>query len=311
MTYIFIAAIAIVFVAKLVEHRLPGSAYRAVVLAGVIIPLAGVAYAISVLWTRSVGWTELALLVGLLIATGLGTTLGYHRLVAHHSFEARMPVRALFLVLGSAALQGNVLNWAAWHRKHHALSDQPGDPHSPLDGFFHAHVGWILRATPAERDRWCRDLMRDRLVVFVDRTTFVWVGLGLAIPYAIAGWPGLLWGGLVRIALGNHLTFAVNSVCHTFGRQPFETRDASRNNWVFGLFSLGEGWHNNHHAFPSMACHGMGWRQPDVTGLVIRLLERLRLAWAVKRPDARAVERRLKRPTPVLGAEDSEKLRAA
>jgi stearoyl-CoA desaturase (Delta-9 desaturase) len=116
--------------------------------------------------------------------------------------------------------------------------------------------------------------------------------VGLAIPYLVAGWTGFLWGGLVRIAVGNHLTFAINSVCHTFGSRSFDTRDASRNNWFMGVIGLGEGWHNNHHAFPSMAFHGIGWRQPDLTGLVIRVLARLRLVWNVKRPPQAAVERR-------------------
>ncbi len=301
MKYVLLAALVLVFSAKLLERRLPRAGYRALVLAGVVLPLAASGYAIWLLWADWVGWKEIALLVGLYLVTGLGTTLGYHRLVTHRSFETRAPVKAFFLVLGSAALQGSVINWSAWHRQHHALSDTPGDPHSPLDGFFHAHLGWILHATPAERDRYCRDLLTDRVVVFVDRTTYAWVALGLLLPYALAGWRGLLWGGLVRIAVGNHLTFAINSVCHTFGTQPFDTRDASRNNFLLGLIGLGEGWHNNHHAFPSMACHGMSWREPDLTGAVIRLLGRVGLAWELREPSRAAVERRRASPsgTPV------------
>ena len=278
--------------AKFFDDRIPRTGYRMLLVVGLALPLVATGYAIWMLWNRSVGWTELALLVGMYVLTGLGTTLGYHRLVTHRSFETGPIVRGVFLALGAMALQGKVVNWAAWHLKHHASSDREGDPHSPLEGFFHSHVGWILKATPADRERYCKRLLSDPVVSFVDRTNVLWVGLGLAIPFAIAGWAGLLWGGLVRIAVGNHLTFAINSVCHMFGKQPFDTGDESRNNWLMGTLGLGEGWHNNHHAFPSMAYHGMSRLQPDLTALVIRLLQRLGLAWNVKTPPPPAVQRR-------------------
>jgi stearoyl-CoA desaturase (Delta-9 desaturase) len=277
--------------AKLFERRVPRVLYRLVLLVGVCVPLVATAYAIAQLWNELIGWRELTLLVGMYAATGLGTTLGYHRLVTHRSFETGPVVKAAVLILGSMALQGRVINWAAWHLEHHAHSDREGDPHTPLDGFWHAHVGWIVKAPDAKRERYCKRLLADPIVVFVDRTMVVWVLLGLLIPYLAAGWKGLLWGGLVRIAVGNHLTFAVNSVCHTFGSRPFATRDESRNNWFMGVIGLGEGWHNNHHAFPSMAFHGVGWRQPDLTAFVIRLLARLRLVWNVKTPPPAAIER--------------------
>jgi len=278
--------------AKLVEERMPHIAYRALIVVGLALPLVATGYAAWMLWDRSVGWTEVALLVGMYVLTGLGTTLGYHRLATHRSLETGPVTRGVFLALGAMALQGKVVNWAAWHLKHHATSDHEGDPHSPLEGFFHAHVGWILKATPADRERYCKRLLADPVVRLVDRANMLWVALGLAIPFAIAGWAGLIWGGLVRIAVGNHLTFAVNSVCHRFGKQPFDTGDESRNNWLMGAIGLGEGWHNNHHAFPSMAYHGMSVRQPDLTAVVIRLLQRLGLAWNVKVPAPAAVERR-------------------
>jgi stearoyl-CoA desaturase (delta-9 desaturase) len=279
-------------VAKLFEGWIPRAAYRVLLAAGITLPLVATGYAGWMLWNGSVGWLEVALLVGMYVLTGLGTTLGYHRLATHRSFETGQVVRGVFLALGAMALQGKVVNWSAWHLKHHAASDQEGDPHSPLEGFFHAHVGWILKATPAERERYCKRLLADPVVMFVDRTNVLWVTLGLAIPFAVAGWAGLIWGGLVRIAVGNHLTFAVNSVCHKFGKQPFDTGDESRNNWLMGAIGLGEGWHNNHHAFPSMAYHGMTPSQPDLTALVIRLLQRLGLAWNVKVPAPAAVQRR-------------------
>jgi stearoyl-CoA desaturase (delta-9 desaturase) len=283
---------AAALVAKLVEGWIPRTGYRVLTAAGVALPLAATGYAAWMVWTRSIGWSDVALLVGMYVLTGLGTTLGYHRLATHRSFQTGPVVRGVFLALGAMALQGKVVNWAAWHLKHHAMSDREGDPHSPLEGFFHAHIGWILKATPAERERYCKRLLADPVVTFVDRLNVLWVALGLAIPFALAGWSGLIWGGLVRIAVGNHLTFAINSVCHTFGKQPFDTGDESRNNWLMGTIGLGEGWHNNHHAFPSMAYHGMSARQPDLTALVIRLLQRLGLAWNVKVPAPTAVQRR-------------------
>ena len=292
MEWAVLIVIAAVVALKLFDARIPRAFYRVVLVVGLLLPIAATVYAIWTLWDSSVGYTEVALLVGMYVATGLGTTLGYHRLVTHRSFETSPVVKGVFLALGAMAVQGKAVNWAAWHLKHHASSDHEGDPHSPLEGFFHAHVGWILRATPADRERYCKRLLRDPVVTFVDRTNVAWVVLGLAIPFAIAGWRGLLWGGLVRVAVGNHLTFAINSVCHMFGKQPFETGDESRNNWLMGTIGLGEGWHNNHHAFPSMAYHGMSLRQPDLTGLVIRLLQRLGLAWNVKVPAPDAVERR-------------------
>jgi stearoyl-CoA desaturase (Delta-9 desaturase) len=281
--------------AKVFDNRIPRATYRVLLATGLALPLVATGYAVWMLWNRAVSWEDVALLVGMYVLTGLGTTLGYHRLATHRSFETGGFVRGFFLALGAMALQGKVVNWAAWHLKHHASSDREGDPHSPLEGFFHAHVGWILKATPAECDRYCKRLLDDPVVRFVDKTNMLWVALGLAIPFAIAGWSGLVWGGLVRIAVGNHLTFAINSVCHVFGKQPFDTGDESRNNWLMGAIGLGEGWHNNHHAFPSMAYHGMSPRQPDLTGLVIRLLKRLGLAWNVKVPAA-AVVRRRRRP---------------
>lgn len=172
-------------------------------------------------------------------------------------------------------------HWVAYHRKHHANSDRDGDPHSPLAGFFHAHMGWIMKVPPTEHERYCKRLLEDRVAVFVDRTALLWVLVGVCLPHAVAGWTGVLWGGLIRIAFTNQVTFAVNSLCHIFGSRPFETGDESRNNRLIAALTLGEGWHNNHHAFPAMAYHGMSPRQIDVTGLLLRLLVRLGLAWNV------------------------------
>jgi stearoyl-CoA desaturase (delta-9 desaturase) len=181
------------------------------------------------------------------------------------------------------AVQGPAITWAANHLKHHALADKPGDPHSPLEGLVHAHLGWLFGEEKADPGRYCRHLLQDPVVVFADRTFVVWVALSLLIPFAIGGWTGLLWGGLVRIFLVHHVTWSVNSVCHTFGRRAFETTDRSRNQWVVGLLAGGEGWHNNHHAFPRSAVHGLDRWQLDLSAWLIATLERLRLATNVQR----------------------------
>jgi stearoyl-CoA desaturase (Delta-9 desaturase) len=260
----------------------------------VVGPLIATGYAMYRLWHDMIGWVELSLFFGLYLATGLGVTIGFHRLLTHRSFEVGTPLKALFLILGSMAVQGRAIDWAANHLKHHAFADEEGDPHSPLEGFFHAHVGWLFSAPAPDRERYCKRHLADPVIVFIDRTFLLWVGLGLLIPYLIAGWNGLLWGGFVRITVVNHVNWAVNSVCHTFGERPFDIKDESRNNWLVGLLAFGEGWHHNHHAFPAMAYHGMSWRQFDLSAIIIRLLAKLSLARNVKMPSTDLIERRRK-----------------
>ncbi len=289
---------------KVFDRRVPGTLYKAVLLVWAVGPLVGTLWAMALLWQEWIGWREVVLFAVFYVATGLGITLGFHRLLTHRSFETVPPVRALFLILGCMANQGRPVDWAANHLKHHAFSDKDGDPHSPLEGFFHAHLGWFFRAEPADRRRYAAKLLADPLVMFIDRTTIVWLGLGLLIPYLVTGWQGFLWGGLVRIAFVSHATFAVNSICHTFGSRPFDTKDESRNNWAVALLTFGEGWHNNHHAFPAMAFHGMGGRQVDPTAFVIRALVRLRLARNPKVPQPDLVARRKRGVVPVPLAGD-------
>ena len=277
--------------------------YNAVVLVVVVVPLLATALAITLLWERAVHWADLALLATLYTLVALGVTVGYHRMLTHRSFRPHPAVKLVLLVLGSMALEGDAITWAATHTKHHALADRPGDPHSPLDGFFHAHLGWIFAETDADPRTYCRHLLRDRLVVFVSRTHLLWVALALVIPFSVGGllggwagaFTGLLWGGLVRQFLTHHVTWSVNSVCHTFGRRAFATNDASRNEWIVGLLGFGEGWHNNHHAFPRSAFHGLRWWQFDLAGYTIRLLERLGLASDVYRVPPAVLARRTRR----------------
>jgi len=271
---------------------------------GVFVPAAGFLCEVGLLWDRFVGPQDLAILAVMYVLTGLGITVGFHRLLTHRSFEAPTAVRAAFAVLGSMAVQGPVIHWVADHRKHHVFTDEEGDPHSPhLDtrggalgavaGLWHAHVGWLFSGSGrAAAQRYARDLLGDRAIRLVSRTFVLWVALGLALPFALGlaftgtlrgGLVALLWGGLVRIFLLHHVTFAINSLCHFLGRRSFRTRDESRNVAWLAPLSFGEAWHNNHHAFPTSAFHGLRRREIDAGGWVILVLERLKLARQVRR----------------------------
>ncbi len=266
---------------------------QAAVLIGVIVPLIGTVFAIVLLWQRMVTWRDLAILGGMYFFTALGITIGYHRMLTHRSFEAHPIVRFIFLALGSIAVEGPALEWASTHIKHHATTDTDDDPHSPLAGFLHAHVGWIIYGEKADPQTYGKWLLKDRLVVWMSRTFLFWALLGFVIPYLLGGWTGVLWGGLVRVFLTHHVTWSVNSVCHTFGRRMFETNDRSKNQWLVGLLAFGEGWHNNHHAFPRSAFHGLRWWQFDLSGYIIRGLERLGLVRKVWRVPEVAMQARL------------------
>jgi stearoyl-CoA desaturase (delta-9 desaturase) len=281
---------------------------RVVTLLGVVTPFFGLIAAIALLWGKGLTWVEPTLLLGMYVLTGLGVTVGYHRLFVHRSFDTVRPVKFLLAVLGSMSVQGPLLKWAAVHRRHHQHSDGEEDPHSPhhfgdgvrgvLAGLWHAHVGWIFADEPPNLIRYVRDLHADKVLRVVSRLFGLWVVLGLLIPTGL-GWLltgtwtgallGLLWGGLARIFFGHHVTWSINSVCHLWGARAFESHDHSRNNFLCGILALGEGWHNNHHAFPFSARHGLRWWQLDVSYLVIRLLELTGLAWSVRVPAPAAV----------------------
>lgn len=256
---------------------------RALVLLVVVVPFLALGLAVQQLWDRAVNGRDLALLVGLYVPVSLGVTVGFHRMLTHRGFRAHPVVQFTLLVLGSMALEGAAVGWAANHQKHHARSDKAGDPHSPIEGFWHAHLGWLFRGEQADPAVYCRHLLKDPVVMFVHRTFLLWVILGMLIPFLVGGWSGFLWGGLVRVFFVHHVTWSVNSVCHLFGKRDFPTADRSRNHWAVGLLGMGEGWHNNHHAFPRSAVHGLGRWQVDVSALVITVLEKLRLARDVYR----------------------------
>jgi stearoyl-CoA desaturase (delta-9 desaturase) len=229
-------------------------------------------------WPRAV---DAALFFVLYLVTCFGIGIGYHRLLTHRGFVCPRWLRRVLTWAGAAALQGGPAWWVSVHRRHHRAADREGDPHSPLEGFFHGHVGWILRRGEEEvsdprnlvpdvsgEDRWMRVLDRGNLFVLP------WA-LTAALCFAVAGWRGVLWGAVIRTLAMWHVTWCVNSVCHRWGSRPNATRDGSRNVWWVGLLTMGEGWHNNHHARPSSALHGWRWYEVDVSGYVIRLLERL------------------------------------
>jgi stearoyl-CoA desaturase (delta-9 desaturase) len=255
-------------------------------------------------WADLLRWSDVAVFVIMYLITGLGVTVGFHRHLTHRSFKTSRGLRGTLAVMGSMAIEGPVTAWVADHRKHHVYSDREGDPHSPhvghgggwrgaLSGLFHAHVGWLFIHTHrGAKQRYARDLIADPVVSFVDRTFVLWALGGLGLSFAL-GWliggsmgaalTGLLWGGGVRMLVVHHVTYSINSLCHFFGERRFATGDESRNLLWLAIPTLGESWHNNHHAFPTSAEHGLRKRDLDPSAAVIRLLERLGLVWDVVR----------------------------
>lgn len=257
---------------------------KIIVTALVVLPLLAVGTAIYLLWNTYVFASDMVLLGIFFMFAQVGITIGYHRMLTHQGFDAPQWLRALFLILGMTAFEGSPAQWTATHIKHHAHSDEEDDPHSPLAGFWHAHMGWLYQPKSyAPVAEYAPHLLNDRLVMFFDRWWGVFAIASAVIPFAIGGWTGFVWGAGVRVFLNTHITYSVNSICHTFGKRDFHTTDESRNNWVVGLLAFGEGWHNNHHAFPRSAFHGMKWWQFDMSGIIIHVLERVGLVWNVQR----------------------------
>lgn len=269
-----------------------------------VLPVGLVVWAAWQAWGGALHWPDLVALAITYLLTGFGITVGFHRLFTHRSFRTKPALRGLLAAMGSAAVEGPVIEWVANHRKHHQFSDQRGDPHSPhvdyghgwrgaLAGLYHAHIGWIFSGDAlADRERYAKDLLADPVVAFVDRTFLLWVLAGLAFPFAIGfaltgtlggALTALLWGGAVRMFCLHHATFSINSLCHFFGRRRYDTDDESRNLHWLALPTLGEAWHNNHHAFPTSARHGLRWWQLDPSAWFISLLQHLGLAWDIVR----------------------------
>ena len=277
-------------------------------IAAVVLPLVGFCVAVATLWGWGFGWVDFGLLIGMYLFTAVGITVGFHRLFTHKSFETNAALRFIIAALGSMAVQGSVLRWVAQHRRHHQHSDTVDDPHSPhnrghgllgvIRGFWHAHIGWAFKPDAAGLDRYVTDLKKLASVRIASALFPLWIALGLVVPAVLGGiltgtWGGaffgLLWGGLVRVFLVHHVTWSVNSICHLWGSRPYPEHDHSRNNVLFGILAMGEGWHNNHHAFPTSARHGLRWWQLDFSYYVIRALGLVGLAWKIRLPALRPV----------------------
>ncbi|MGO9080061.1 MAG: fatty acid desaturase [Streptosporangiaceae bacterium] len=270
-------------------------------------PLAALAVAVWLLWGHGIGLADLLLMAALYLVTGLGVTVGFHRCFTHRSFRAAPALRVMLAVAGSMSFQGSVIAWVSTHRRHHAFTDRPGDPHSPyrfgtstgaiLRGLLHAHMGWMFRDDPTPSSRYAPDLVADPAISQVARRFPALCVISLAIPFAV-GWAiggtpraallALLWAGLVRVCLLQHVTWSVNSLCHLLGNRPFATRkfDRATNLWPLALLSFGESWHNMHHSDPTCARHGVGRGQVDISAAVIGGFERLGWVTDVRWPTA-------------------------
>jgi stearoyl-CoA desaturase (Delta-9 desaturase) len=270
-------------------------------LIGVLVPFLGTLVAIVLLWNRAVDATDLAILAVMYLVTATSVTVGFHRLLTHRAFQTFPWVEHAFAALGSLSVEGSVMDWVADHRRHHANTDREGDPHSPhighghgLAGFWHAHIGWLMETQgQADWKKYAADLYDDPKMRRIGKL-FPLIALASLLIPTIAGFVldgftlggalrGLIWGGFVRIFLVHHATWSVNSICHIFGRRRFDIEDKSTNVWWLALFSLGENWHHNHHAFPRSAFHGLRWYELDLSGIVILAMSKVGLAWNVIR----------------------------
>jgi stearoyl-CoA desaturase (delta-9 desaturase) len=270
----------------------------------VILPLLAVAAAIPIAWGWGLGWHDIVIAAVFYVVSGMGISMGFHRHFTHLSFKAVKPLRIAMGIAGSMAIEGPLLVWVADHRRHHKYSDKEGDPHSPwrfgndwkalTKGFLWAHMGWLFEPSRTSQQKFCPDLLADRPIRRVSDNFPLWVAVSLLGP-ALAGglwsmtWTGALtaffWASLVRVCLLHHVTWSINSVCHTFGNEDFEVRDKSRNVAWLAILSFGESWHNLHHSDPTCARHGALKGQIDISARAIRWAEQLGWARDVRWPD--------------------------
>jgi stearoyl-CoA desaturase (Delta-9 desaturase) len=276
----------------------------------VVVPFLALLGAMPFAWGWGLTVVDGALAAVFYLVTLTGITVGYHRHFTHRSFKATRPVRITLAALGSMALQGPVISWVADHRRHHAFTDKEGDPHSPwlfgttpaavARGFCHAHFGWMLRPNRTNPARFAPDLLADPDIARINRQFPFWTAVSLVAPALLGGllswsWWGaataFFWVGLVRIGVQHHVTWSVNSICHMVGDRPWTDKDRSTNFWPLAIVSLGESWHNLHHADPTCARHGVGRGQIDISARIIAILERLGWAYDIRWPTPQRLAR--------------------
>jgi stearoyl-CoA desaturase (delta-9 desaturase) len=276
----------------------------------VIVPFLAFVAAVPVAWGWGMGWTDVILMVVFYFIGVGGVTVGFHRLFTHGSFKANRPLRDALAIAGSLAIEGPLIRWVADHRRHHAHSDRDGDPHSPwrygtstgalAKGLFYAHIGWMFDDEHTNREKYAPDLLADRDLNFISKTFGMWTAVSLLLPPLIGGlvsmsWTGALtaffWGSLVRTFVVHHVTWSINSICHTVGERPFQARDKSTNFWPLAILSLGESWHNMHHADPTAARHGVLRGQVDASARIIWIFEKFGWATDVRWPKQERLEK--------------------
>jgi stearoyl-CoA desaturase (delta-9 desaturase) len=279
----------------------------------IAVPLAAVIAAIPVAWGWGLGWHDLVIAAVMYAISGHGITVGFHRYFTHKAFKAKKALRVTLAVAGSLAIEGPVIRWVADHRRHHAYSDQDGDPHSPwrygsnlkslVKGLWHAHIGWMFDIEQTNHERFAPDLLADSAIVRISKAFPWWAAVSLLTPPLVGYlWSGFTWQGaataffwasLVRVALLHHVTWSINSICHAIGKRPFTTRDKSANVWWLAIPSMGESWHNLHHADPTAARHGVLKGQLDSSARVIWTFEKLHLASDVRWPSPERIQSKL------------------
>jgi stearoyl-CoA desaturase (Delta-9 desaturase) len=278
----------------------------------VTVPLLAVLAAVPLAWGWGLGWHDIVIAFVFYVVTGMGITMGFHRHFTHSSFKAARPLHVSLAIAGSLAIEGPVLVWVADHRRHHKYSDREGDPHSPWrfgndwkalsKGLLYAHMGWMFNPNRTSQQKFCPDLLADPPIRRVSNTFPLWVAVSLLAPALIGGlWSmslagaltAFFWASLVRICLLHHVTWSINSVCHTFGNEDFDVRDKSRNVAWLAIPSFGESWHNLHHSDPTCARHGALKGQIDISARAIWIAEKLGWAWDVRWPDEQRLSGKL------------------
>ncbi|HZE37986.1 MAG TPA: acyl-CoA desaturase [Stackebrandtia sp.] len=289
----------------------------------VVAPFVALIAAVPLTWGWGLSWIDVAIAIVLYFVSGFGVTVGFHRYLTHGSFKAKRWMRVTLAVAGSLSVEGSVIQWVADHRRHHAYSDREGDPHSPWrygtgfwalsKGLFHAHLGWMFHREMSNQERFAPDLVADKDLRRVDAMFPLLFAISLLSPAAVGGlvtwsWQGavtaFVWGGLIRIALLHHTTWSINSICHVYGERPFDTRDGDKasNFWPLAILSMGESWHNLHHADPTCARHGVMRGQIDMSARVIWIFEKFGWVYDVRWPQRQRLEKKLSgRPARLRG----------